>query len=111
MKNLQKLLTVAFLAGSIFISAVTIDYVSAQETSLSTMASPRSGEPLIIGHLTVDHQYPGDCLLRRRLFRQLSGIDRCTDIGLKGSGSLRFVIIALNLQVPNWLANNDKMHV
>jgi hypothetical protein len=44
MKTLHKTLTIAFLAVSIFISGLTVDFVGAQNTVASTAATQKPAE-------------------------------------------------------------------
>ena len=51
MKTLHKSLTITFLAVSIFISGVTVDFVGAQDTAAGNAASRRSVDPLLSAYL------------------------------------------------------------
>ena len=65
MNTLHKSLTIAFLAVSIFISGLTVDFAGAQDTAAGTAASRRSGDPLLsrylrFGRLTTEEGLSSD---------------------------------------------------
>ena len=65
MSTLHKSLTIAFLAVSIFISGLTVDFAGAQDTAAGTAASRRSGDPLLsrylrFGRLTTEEGLSSD---------------------------------------------------
>ena len=53
--TVRKFLTITFLAVSISISGLTVDFVGAQDTAADTAASLRPGEPLLSRYIRFDH--------------------------------------------------------
>lgn len=51
MNTLPKSLTIAFLAISVFISGLTVDFAGAQNTAVSTVASRRSADQVLSRYL------------------------------------------------------------
>jgi ligand-binding sensor domain-containing protein len=62
MNTLYKSLTIAFLAASIFISGLNVDFVGAQDTAAGSAASRRSDDPLLSRYLRFDRLTADDGL-------------------------------------------------
>ena len=68
LNTLHKYLTIAFLAVSIFISGVTVDFASAQDKAAGTAETQRSADPLLSRYLRFDRLTTEDGLSSNQIY-------------------------------------------